>query len=119
MHNKPAISQTILIQGLYLNPVLNAPLGPDGQPQAIDERLAHEEFEVGLSIWGLPLKTGSGGRMAGLHAASVRCICRMSAPPACGTFTPQGCTSKQQQGACGSTHPHPTQPNPNPNPPHL
>jgi hypothetical protein len=44
MHNKPAISQTILIQNLYLNPALAA--GPDGQPQQINERDVQEDFEV-------------------------------------------------------------------------
>lgn len=31
---------------MYQNPVINAPLGPDGYPMKVDERKAQQEFEV-------------------------------------------------------------------------
>ncbi len=49
MHNRPTISQTILLQNMYQNPVINAPLGPDGFPIKVDERKAQKEFEVSPS----------------------------------------------------------------------
>ncbi|KAJ9522680.1 hypothetical protein QJQ45_019766, partial [Haematococcus lacustris] len=45
MHNRPTISQSILLQNMYQNPVINAPLGPDGYPIKVDERKAQQEFE--------------------------------------------------------------------------
>jgi hypothetical protein len=36
---------------MYQNPVINAPLGPDGFPAKVDERKAQQEFEVGGSRW--------------------------------------------------------------------
>eukprot|EP00798_Chlamydomonas_sp_ICE-L_P019912 gene19912-26615_t len=45
LHNKPTISQTMLLQNMYQNPVINAPLGPDGLPMRVDERVAQEQFE--------------------------------------------------------------------------
>ncbi|MEW5306302.1 MAG: hypothetical protein WDW38_007134 [Sanguina aurantia] len=45
LHNKPTISQTILMPNMYQNPVLNAPPGPDGLPQQIDARMAQQHFE--------------------------------------------------------------------------
>lgn len=46
LHNRPTISQTMLLQNMYQNPVINAPLGPDGYPMKVDERKAQQEFEV-------------------------------------------------------------------------
>eukprot|EP00983_Pelagomonas_calceolata_P129972 1161649-Pelagomonas_calceolata.AAC.7 len=46
MHNRPTISQTILLQNMYQNPVINAPLGPDGLPTRVDEKAAQQEYEV-------------------------------------------------------------------------
>lgn len=46
MHNKPTISQTILLQNMYQNPVVNAPLGPDGLPQVVDPKYAQQHYEV-------------------------------------------------------------------------
>jgi splicing factor U2AF 35 kDa subunit len=46
MHNRPTISPTMLLQNMYQNPVINAPLGPDGYPIKVDERKAQQEFEV-------------------------------------------------------------------------
>eukprot|EP00199_Chlamydomonas_sp_CCMP681_P006553 CAMPEP_0119107002 /NCGR_PEP_ID=MMETSP1180-20130426/7892_1 /TAXON_ID=3052 ORGANISM="Chlamydomonas cf sp, Strain CCMP681" /NCGR_SAMPLE_ID=MMETSP1180 /ASSEMBLY_ACC=CAM_ASM_000741 /LENGTH=223 /DNA_ID=CAMNT_0007092423 /DNA_START=41 /DNA_END=708 /DNA_ORIENTATION=+ len=45
MHNRPTISQSVLLQNMYQNPVINAPLGPDGFPIKVDERKAQQEFE--------------------------------------------------------------------------
>ncbi|KAF5826587.1 hypothetical protein DUNSADRAFT_2631 [Dunaliella salina] len=45
MHNRPTISQTILLQNMYQNPVINAPLGPDGLPTRVDEKAAQQEYE--------------------------------------------------------------------------
>ena len=44
-HTRPAASQTILITGLYTNPVLSAPIGVDGLPMPIniDEKIAQFE----------------------------------------------------------------------------
>lgn len=50
MHNRPTISQSVLLQNMYQNPVINAPLGPDGFPIKVDERKAQQEFEVGLGM---------------------------------------------------------------------
>lgn len=47
LHNRPTISPTILLQNMYQNPVLNAPLGPDGLPIAVDPKKVQEFFEVG------------------------------------------------------------------------
>ncbi len=38
MHNRPTISQTMLLKNMYQNPVVVAPLGPDGIPSQVDER---------------------------------------------------------------------------------
>ena len=46
LHNKPTISQTLLLQNMYQNPALNAPPGPDGLPMPIDARQSQEHFEV-------------------------------------------------------------------------
>jgi hypothetical protein len=46
MHNRPTISQTILLQNMYQNPVINAPLGPDGLPLAVDPAFVTEFYEV-------------------------------------------------------------------------
>lgn len=60
MHNKPTISQTILMPNMYLNPVLNAPLGPDGLPVQVAPEDVMEHYEVcvgsskqqgGMSRW--------------------------------------------------------------------
>lgn len=45
MHNKPTVSQTILIHNMYLNPVLNAPMGPDGLPQQVPPEEVQEHYE--------------------------------------------------------------------------
>lgn len=45
MHNKPTISPTILLHNLYMNPVLNAPLGPDGLPVPVDPQKVQQFFE--------------------------------------------------------------------------
>lgn len=47
LHNKPTISQTILIPNMYQNPVLNAPLGPDGLPVQVAPEEVMEHYEVG------------------------------------------------------------------------
>jgi splicing factor U2AF subunit len=39
----------MLLQNMYQNPVINAPLGPDGFPIKVDERKQQQEFEV--SSW--------------------------------------------------------------------
>jgi splicing factor U2AF subunit len=46
LHNKPTISQTILIPNMYQNPVLNAPLGPDGIPVQVAPEEVMEHYEV-------------------------------------------------------------------------
>ena len=46
MHNRPTISQTLLLQNMYQNPALNAPIGPDGLPMPVDARQSQEHFEV-------------------------------------------------------------------------
>ncbi len=46
LHNKPATSQTILLQNMYSNPVLNAPIGPDGLPMPVDPEDVQEHYEV-------------------------------------------------------------------------
>lgn len=46
LHNRPTISPTLLLQNLYQNPVLNAPLGPDGLPLPVDPKKVQEFFEV-------------------------------------------------------------------------
>lgn len=45
LHNKPTISQTILLQNMYQNPVLNAPMGPDGLPQPVDPKFIQRHYE--------------------------------------------------------------------------
>lgn len=45
LHNKPTISQTILIPNMYQNPVLNAPLGPDGLPVQVAPEEVMEHYE--------------------------------------------------------------------------
>lgn len=52
MHNKPTISQTILIHNMYLNPVLNAPMGPDGLPQQVPPEEVQEHYEVRRAVGG-------------------------------------------------------------------
>ena len=46
LHNKPTISQTLLLQNMYQNPALNAPIGPDGLPLPVDPKASQEHFEV-------------------------------------------------------------------------
>ena len=48
LHNKPTISQTLMAANMYQNPLLNAPLGPDGLPIRVDPREAQEHYEVSL-----------------------------------------------------------------------
>lgn len=45
LHNKPTISQTILLTNMYQNPAMNAPLGHDGLPVQQDPRMLQEHFE--------------------------------------------------------------------------
>ena len=45
LHNRPTISPTILLHNLYMNPVLNAPLGPDGLPVPVDPEKVQQFFE--------------------------------------------------------------------------
>lgn len=45
-HNKPNLSPTILLQNLYQNPSLNAPLGPDGLPIVVDGKYVQDDYEV-------------------------------------------------------------------------
>ncbi|KAF8071122.1 U2AF35A [Scenedesmus sp. PABB004] len=45
LHNKPTISQTLLIPNMYQNPVLNAPLGPDGLPVPVAPEEVMEHYE--------------------------------------------------------------------------
>ena len=45
-HNKPHLSSTILMPNLYMNPSLNAPLGPDGLPVVVDGKFVQEDYEV-------------------------------------------------------------------------
>eukprot|EP00891_Asterochloris_glomerata_P007737 jgi/Astpho2/7737/Aster-07579 len=45
VHNRPTISQTLLLQNMYQNPALNAPIGPDGLPMPVDARQSQEHFE--------------------------------------------------------------------------
>jgi len=45
LHNKPTISQTLLLTNMYQNPALSAPPGPDGLPQPVDPKAAQEHFE--------------------------------------------------------------------------
>jgi hypothetical protein len=46
LHNKPTLSQTLLIPNMYQNPVLNAPMGPDGLPMPVDQDTIMEHYEV-------------------------------------------------------------------------
>lgn len=79
MHNRPTISQTILLQNMYQNPVINAPLGPDGFPIKVDERKAQKEFEVSAQVF-----VGTAARFAGSRApaAPVDLTLRSSQHPA-------------------------------------
>ncbi|KAI3437796.1 hypothetical protein D9Q98_000243 [Chlorella vulgaris] len=45
LHNRPTISPTILLQNMYQNPILNAPLGNDGLPMPVDPKKVQEFFE--------------------------------------------------------------------------
>ncbi|GAX81834.1 hypothetical protein CEUSTIGMA_g9262.t1 [Chlamydomonas eustigma] len=45
MHNRPTISQTMLLKNMYQNPVVTAPLGPDGIPMQVDEHTVQSNFE--------------------------------------------------------------------------
>lgn len=45
LHNKPTISQTLLLANMYQNPVLNAPMGADGLPMPVDPGKVQEGFE--------------------------------------------------------------------------
>jgi hypothetical protein len=57
MHNKPSISQTLLLANMYINPVLTAPVGPDGQPLAMSHDDVQDHYEVRHGAMG----RGSGG----------------------------------------------------------
>ncbi|GBF94711.1 splicing factor U2af small subunit B-like [Raphidocelis subcapitata] len=45
LHNRPTVSQTVLMPNLYLNPILNAPVGPDGVPAPVSPEEAQDEYE--------------------------------------------------------------------------
>jgi splicing factor U2AF 35 kDa subunit len=45
-HNKPHLSATILMPNLYVNPALNAPLGPDGLPIVVDPTFVQNDYEA-------------------------------------------------------------------------
>jgi len=45
LHNRPTMSQTLLLANMYQNPALLAPNGPDGRPQQFDAQKAQEHFE--------------------------------------------------------------------------
>lgn len=45
LHNKPTISQTMLLANMYQNPILNQPPGVDGLPAPMDPAKAQEHFE--------------------------------------------------------------------------
>lgn len=45
-HNKPHLSSTILMPNLYVNPALNAPLGPDGLPIQVDANFVQQDYEA-------------------------------------------------------------------------
>lgn len=45
IHNKPTISQTLLLQNMYQNPATSMPPGPDGLPPQVDPRQSQEHFE--------------------------------------------------------------------------
>ena len=49
LHNRPTISPTLLLQNMYQNPILNAPLGSDGLPMPVDPKKVQEFFEVRLA----------------------------------------------------------------------
>lgn len=51
IHNKPTISQTLLLQNMYQNPAMSMPPGPDGLPPQINPRESQEHFEVLLRIY--------------------------------------------------------------------
>jgi hypothetical protein len=52
LHNRPTISPTILLHNMYQNPILNAPLGPDGLPMPVDPKKVQEFFEVSAILRG-------------------------------------------------------------------
>merc|ERR1711988_5178 len=45
LHNKPNISQTILIVNLYQNPALSAPIDKNGLPKPNDPYITQKHFE--------------------------------------------------------------------------
>lgn len=49
-HFLPACTPS-LAPARYQNPVLNAPLGPDGLPVPVDPKRVQEFFEVRLPAW--------------------------------------------------------------------
>lgn len=53
IHNKPTISQTLLLQNMYQNPMMSMAPGPDGLPPQMDPRASQEHFEVGACLSGL------------------------------------------------------------------
>ena len=46
IHNKPTISQTLLLQNMYQNPMMSMAPGADGLPPQMDPRASQEHFEV-------------------------------------------------------------------------
>ena len=47
LHNRPTVSQTLLLQNMYQNPYVNQQVGPDGYPVQPDHRKVQEHYEVG------------------------------------------------------------------------
>lgn len=45
LHNRPTISQTMLLKNMYQNPVITAPLGQDGLPVQVDEKFVQSFYE--------------------------------------------------------------------------
>ena len=46
LHNKPTVSQTIILHNMYQNPVLSAPIGADGLPMPVDPDELQDHYEV-------------------------------------------------------------------------
>ena len=46
IHNKPTISQTLLLQNMYQNPMMSMAPGADGLPPQMDPCASQEHFEV-------------------------------------------------------------------------
>ncbi len=94
IHNKPTISQTILLQNMYQNPAMSMPPGPDGLPPAVDPRVSQEHFEVRRSC---ATPQDNNAPSLPLTRFTQRCAtCTAAWPEACQfhvtEFTIRGCT---------------------------